>query len=177
LRILSSGPDGGIGEIVLPARQAGSSIMPGKVNPVIAEAVSQAAIVVMANDSAITQACSAGNLELNQFMPLIADALLTNVQLLTNACRIFAKFCVSGIEANEKRCKQNIETSTAIVTSLVEKIGYKTAQEIAVAAKNENKTIRQIVLQRKIMNEAEFDSLISPQNVTKLGSSETIEGK
>jgi aspartate ammonia-lyase len=177
LRILSSGPDGGIGEIALPARQAGSSIMPGKVNPVIPEAVSQAAIAVMANDLAITQACSAGNLELNQFMPLIADAMLTNIQLLTNACRIFGSFCVSGIEANEKRCKQNIETSTAIVTSLVEKIGYKTAQEVAAAAKKENKTIRQIVLQRKIMNETEFDSLISPQKVTMLGSADTTEKK
>ncbi|MCE5340721.1 MAG: aspartate ammonia-lyase [Planctomycetaceae bacterium] len=170
LRILSSGPDGGIGEIILPARQAGSSIMPGKVNPVIPEAVSQAAIMVMANDVALTQACSAGNLELNQFMPLIADTILTNIQLLTNACDIFAKFCVSGIEANEKRCKQNIETSTAIVTALVEKIGYKTSQEIAAAAKNENKTVRKIVLERNIMSEAEFDALITPQKVAMLGS-------
>jgi len=173
LRILSSGPDGGIGEIILPARQAGSSIMPGKVNPVIPEAVSQAAIMVMANDTAIAQACSAGNLELNQFMPLIADATLTNVQLLTNACDILARFCVSGIEANKKRCRQNVETSTAIITALVEKIGYKTSQEIAIAAKKEDKTIRQIVLDRKIMSGAEFDSLISPQKVTMLGSADT----
>ena len=170
LRILSSGPDGGIGEIILPARQAGSSIMPGKVNPVVPEAVSQAAIMVMANDIAIAQACSAGNLELNQFMPLIADAILTNIQLLTNACGIFMKFCVSGIEANEKRCRQNVETSTAIVTALVEKIGYKAAQEIAEAAKQENKTIRQVVVERKIITEAEFESLITPQKVTMLGS-------
>ncbi|MFA5293355.1 MAG: aspartate ammonia-lyase [Phycisphaerae bacterium] len=177
LRIISSGPDGGIGEIVLPARQAGSSIMPGKINPVIPEAVSQAAIAVMANDSAITQACSAGNLELNQFMPLIADAMLTNIQLLTNACRIFAKLCISGIEANEKRCKQNVETSTAIITALVEKIGYKMSQEIAAAAKNENKTIRQIVIERGIISEEEFDGLISPQKVTMLGSADTTEKK
>ena len=177
LRILSSGPDGGIGEIVLPARQAGSSIMPGKVNPVIPEAVSQAAIMVMANDTAITQACSAGNLELNQFMPLIADAMLTSIQLLTNACEIFSKFCVSGIEANEKRCRQNVETSTAIVTALVGKIGYKTAQEIASSAKNENKTIRQVVLERKIMSETEFNGLISPDKVTMLGSAEDTEKK
>jgi aspartate ammonia-lyase len=110
-------------------------------------------------------------------MPLIADALLTNVQLLTNACRIFGSFCVSGIEANEKRCKQNVETSTAIVTALVEKIGYKTAQEIATSAKNENKTIRQIILERRIMSESEFDSLISPQKVTMLGSTDTTEKK
>jgi aspartate ammonia-lyase len=172
LRLLSSGPDGGIGEIILPARQAGSSIMPGKVNPVIPEAVCQAAIMVMANDTAVTQACSAGNLELNQFMPLIADAMLTNIQLLTNACDIFARLCVCGIGANEKRCKQNIETSTAIVTALVEKIGYEKSQEIAAAAKNENKTIRQIVLEKNIMSEAEFNELISPQKVTMLGRPE-----
>jgi len=172
LRLLSSGPDGGIGEIVLPARQAGSSIMPGKVNPVIPEAVCQAAIMVMANDTAITQACSAGNLELNQLMPLIADAMLTNIQLLTNACDIFARLCVCGIEANEKRCKQNIETSTAIVTALVEKIGYEKSQQIAAAAKNENKTIRQIVLEKNIMSETEFDALITPQKVTMLGRPE-----
>jgi aspartate ammonia-lyase len=177
LRILSSGPEGGIGEITLPARQAGSSIMPGKINPVIPEAVSQAAILIMANDSAITQACSAGNLELNQFMPLIADAMLMNVQLLTNACRIFGRFCISGIEANEKRCKLNVETSTAIVTSLVEKIGYEMGQEIAKSARTENKTIRQIVLERGIMSEAEFDSLISPQKVTMLGSPDATEKK
>ncbi|HBG25534.1 MAG: aspartate ammonia-lyase [Planctomycetes bacterium GWF2_41_51] len=177
LRILSSGPDGGIGEIILPARQAGSSIMPGKVNPVIPEAVSQAAIMVMVNDNAITQACSAGNLELNQFMPLIADAILTNIQLLTNACDIFARLCVSGIRADEKRCRQNVETSTAIVTALVEKIGYKTAQEIAAAAKNENKTIRQVVLERGLMPETEFENLISPQKVTMLGSAVDVEKK
>jgi len=172
LRLLSSGPDGGIGEIILPARQAGSSIMPGKINPVIPEAVAQTAIMVFANDTAITQACSAGNLELNQFMPLIADALLTNIQLLTNACDIFARLCVCGIEADEKRCRRNIETSTAVVTALVEKIGYEKSQEIAVAAKNEGKTVRQIVLERNIMSQTEFDSLITPQKVTMLGRPE-----
>ena len=177
LRILSSGPDGGIGEITLPARQAGSSIMPGKINPVIPEAVSQAAITIMANDIAISQACSSGNLELNQFMPLIADALLTNLQLLTNACRIFGGLCVSGIEANEQRCRQNIETSTAIVTAIVEKVGYQTAQEIAAAAKEQKKTVRQIVLERKIMTEAEFEHLISPQKVNMLGSADNPEEK
>jgi aspartate ammonia-lyase len=170
LRILSSGPDGGIGEIILPARQAGSSIMPGKINPVIPEAVSQAAILVMSNDTAIGQACSAGNLELNQFMPLIADMTLTNIELLTNACGMLARLCVSGIKANEKQCRENVETSTAIVTALVETIGYKKSQEIAVAAKEENKTIRQIVIERGILSETEFEKLISPQKVTMLGS-------
>ena len=177
LRILSSGPDGGIGEISLPARQAGSSIMPGKVNPVIPEAVGQTAIAVMANDSAITQACSAGNLELNQFMPLIADALLTNLQLLTNACRIFGRFCIDGIEANEKKCRQNVEASTAVLTAIVEKVGYQTAQKIAAEAKEQNKTVREIILKLGIMTEAEFESLISPQKVIMLGNADNPEEK
>jgi aspartate ammonia-lyase len=129
--------------------------------------------MVMANDTAITQACSAGNLELNQFMPLIADAILMNIELLTNACDIFTRLCVGGIEANEKRCRLNVETSTAIVTALVEKIGYKAAQEIAEAAKKENKTIREVIVERKIITEAEFENLIAPQKVTMLGSMDT----
>ncbi|HSA78921.1 MAG TPA: aspartate ammonia-lyase, partial [Nitrospirota bacterium] len=109
LRLLSSGPDAGIGEIRLPPRQAGSSIMPGKVNPVIPEAVSQAAMTVMANDQSISYACSLGNLELNAFMPLIADALLGNLDLLTNACSILRRNCIAGLEADEKRCRQYVE--------------------------------------------------------------------
>jgi aspartate ammonia-lyase len=177
LRILSSGPDGGIDEISLPSRQAGSSIMPGKVNPVIPEAIGQAAIAVIANDSAITQACSAGNLELNQFMPLIADAMLTNLQLLTNACRIFGGFCIDGIEANEKKCRQNVETSTAVLTAIVEKVGYQTAHKIAAEAKEQNKTVREIILKLGIMTEAEFESLISPQKVIMLGNADNSEEK
>jgi len=102
LRLLSSGPDAGFGELTLPAKQAGSSIMPGKVNPVIPEAVAQIAIRIMGNDQIISHACSAGNLELNQFMPLIADALLENLSLLNNACIIFREHCVLGIVANEE---------------------------------------------------------------------------
>jgi len=170
LRFLSSGPAAGIGEIRLPARQAGSSIMPGKINPVIPEAVSQAAMQVMANDAAIAQACSMGNLELNPFLPLVADALLGSLDLLRNACLILRKFCVAGIEPDEARCRANVEASTASVTALVEKLGYEEAQEIASAAVREGKTIRQIVVERGIVTEAEFDHMISPEAVTRLGS-------
>jgi aspartate ammonia-lyase len=174
LRLLSSGPDAGLGEIRLPARQAGSSIMPGKVNPVIPEAVSQAAMAVMANDQAIAQACSMGNLELNAFLPLIADALLGSLDLLAQACAIFYRLCVVGIEADEERCRRNVEGATATVTALVESIGYHAAQEVAAAAQAEGKSVREIVLARGLLSEEEFDLLISPEMVTRLGSRERL---
>ena len=174
LRLLSSGPDAGLGEIRLPARQAGSSIMPGKVNPVIPEAVSQAAMAVMANDQAIAQACSMGNLELNAFLPLIADALLGSLDLLAQACAIFYRLCVVGIEADEERCRRNVEGATATVRALVESIGYHAAQEVAAAAQAEGKSVREIVLARGLLSEEEFDLLISPEMVTRLGSRERL---
>jgi aspartate ammonia-lyase len=170
LRLLSSGPEAGLGEIRLPARQAGSSIMPGKVNPVIPEAVSQAAMMVMANDQAIAHACASGSLELNAFMPLIADALLGSLDLLINACSIFRRLCVEGIEANVERCNSHVMSSTAIVTALVEKIGYETATKVAHDAQDQRKTIREIVLEMKLLEEKEFDQLVSPEQVMRLGS-------
>lgn len=170
LRLMSSGPDGGVSEIRLPARQAGSSIMPGKVNPVIPEAVSQAAIMVMAHDQAITQACSLGNLELNAFLPLVADALLTSLELLANACSLLRRLCVEGIEADEQRCRQNVENSTAVVTALVESIGYEAAQSVAAAARAEHRTIRAMVVERGLITSEQFDQLVSPEAVMRLGS-------
>ena len=169
LRLLSSGPDAGFGELRLPPRQAGSSIMPGKVNPVIPEAVSQAAMTVMANDQAITFACSMGNLELNAFLPLIADALLGSLDLLTNACSILRRLCVAGLEANEARCRTHVESSTASITALVDAIGYHAAQEIAAEAKAAGKSIR-IVIERGLLSEEMFDELVSAESVTRLGS-------
>jgi aspartate ammonia-lyase len=170
LRLLASGPSAGFGEITLPARQAGSSIMPGKVNPVIPEAAGQAALTISAHDQALMNACALGNLELNQFMPLIADSLLTSLDLARNACRMFERHCVSGIAANEERCRHNIDTATATVTALVDLIGYQTAQEVARAAAVERKTIRQVVLERGLLTEAQFQAAISPDAVTRLGS-------
>jgi len=169
LRLLSSGPDAGLGEIRLPARQAGSSIMPGKVNPVVPEAVSQAAMVVMGNDQVIAQACSMGNLELNAFLPVIADALLSSLDLLRGACGIFHRLCVAGIEADRARCRRHIEGATASVTALVEEIGYHAAQEATAAAAAEGKTIRQIVTDRGMLTAEEFDALVSAERVTRLG--------
>lgn len=169
IRLLSSGPDAGFGEITIPAVQGGSSIMPGKVNPVIAEAVSQAAIMVNSYDNAIFQAASSGNLELNQFMPLIANSLLNSISLLTNSVNIFNSKCVAGIEANIAKNKANINSSTAVITALIEKIGYKKAGEIIELAQKNNKTIKQIIIEKNILSPDEFEHLISPENVTKLG--------
>ncbi len=169
LRLLSSGPDAGIGEIMLPARQAGSSIMPGKVNPVIPEAASQAAMMVMAHDQAIAQACAMGNLELNAFLPLIAECLLESIALLNNACEILRVHCVEGIQADETRCHRHVEGATATVTALVERIGYEKAQEAAETARRTGQTIREVIKAMGLLNDEEIDRLISPESVMRLG--------
>ncbi|MBE0536423.1 MAG: aspartate ammonia-lyase [Phycisphaerae bacterium] len=169
LRFLSSGPDAGIGEIRLPPRQAGSSIMPGKVNPVICEAVIQAGMQVAGNDGVIAQACGAGHLELNAFLPLVAVNLLDSIGLLTGACDSFRRLCIEGIEADEQKCRQHVENSTAAVTALVAGLGYEKASEIAKQARRENKTVRQVVTEEKLLTNEQFDELISPEAVCRLG--------
>ena len=170
LRLLSSGPDAGFGEIRLPARQAGSSIMPGKVNPVIPEAVSQAAMLAMGNDQVIAAACAAGSLELNAFLPLIAHCLLENLDLLTRACDLLCRYCVDGIEADEARCRAQVENSTAAVTALVPALGYERAGEAARLAHEQGKTLRAVVVENGWMPAAEFEAAISPEAVCRLGS-------
>jgi len=173
LRLLSSGPAAGLGEIRLPARQAGSSIMPGKINPVIPEAVAQAAIAMMGHDQMIVQAVGGGNLELSQFLPLVADSLLGSIDLLANACDIFARLCVNGIEADAARCRHSVQNNTAVLTALIDKIGYDTAERLAAElapGSSPQKDIRQLVVDRGLMTAEEFDALVSPQQVTKLGT-------
>ncbi|HKI37733.1 MAG TPA: aspartate ammonia-lyase [Gemmataceae bacterium] len=172
LRLLASGPDGGLGELRLPPRQAGSSVMPGKVNPVIPEAVGQCAIAVLGHDHALTTACCGGNLELNQFYPLIADSLLTSLDLLRRACRVFSERCVAGLEADAGRCRQRVESAVAAATALVDVIGYEPAQELAATARREGKGIKQLVLERGLLTACEFDRLVAPEAVTRLGSTE-----
>jgi aspartate ammonia-lyase len=170
LRLMSSGPDAGFNEINLPARQAGSSIMPGKVNPVIPEAVAQAALTVFGNDQILTQSCSSGNLELNQFMPLIAHTLLENLSLLNNACKIFMEKCVSGITANTEVCRKNVENSTATLTALVPKVGYSRAEQIVEFAKTNSFTLKEAAIKSGAISNKEFEDLITPESVNKLGS-------
>jgi aspartate ammonia-lyase len=169
LRLMASGPDAGLCEIYLPQKQAGSSIMPGKVNPVIPEAVGQAAILVMGHDAVIAQAASGGTLELNQFMPLIAHSLLESIDLLTNASITFRKNCIQELKANEERCRQNILNSTALITALIPEIGYEKASEIVKKAKIDQITVWEAVLHSGIINEQKMNNLITPEAVCKLG--------
>ena len=170
LRLMSSGPQAGLGEIRLPAMQAGSSIMPGKVNPVIPEAVTQAAIMVMSQDTAIAHASSLGSLELNAFLPLMTSCLLESIRLLTNACDILRRKCVEGIEADEDRCRLHVYGSTACATALLPALGYEEASEIAGRAEQSGRTIREEVLAEGLLGEEEFDELISPEAVCRLGT-------
>ncbi len=177
LRLMASGPTAGLGELTLPKCQAGSSIMPGKVNPVIPEAVSQAAITVMANDVAITQAASMGNLELNAFMPLIADNLLESLSLLREACAVLARRCVLGMQVNEATCASHVGNSGATATALVELLGYETAQAALAEAEASNRPLRGVVEECGLMDQESFEQAITPENVTKLGSNSSHEDK
>jgi aspartate ammonia-lyase len=170
LRLLSSGPEAGLGEIKLPQRQAGSSIMPGKVNPVIPEAVSQVALVVMSNDNTIAIAAGMGSLDLNPFLPLVADCLLGSLDLLAKGCMVLRRHCVEGIEADEARCRRHVESSTAMATALVGALGYETVCEVAGRATAEGRTVREVVLSEGLLTEEALEELLSPEAVMRLGS-------
>jgi aspartate ammonia-lyase len=169
LRLMSSGPDAGFGELSLPALQAGSSIMPGKVNPVIPEAVSQAAMLVMGLDGVIAHAASAGNLELNAFLPLIADSLLSSLSLLSNAASALATLCVEGLRANEAECLRHIQGATAAITALVQELGYSAATQVASEARETGASIRDVVLRRDLMTRTRYEELVAPETVARLG--------
>jgi aspartate ammonia-lyase len=169
LRLLSSGPDAGLGEIRLPARQAGSSIMPGKVNPVIPEAVTQAALLSIGHDQALTMAVAMGSLELNPFLPLVAHCLLESFDLLARGCETLRTRCVEGIEADEARCRQQVENSTASATALVPRLGYARVGELVAASRREGRTIRDVAVASGLITAAEFDEATSPEAVCRLG--------
>jgi aspartate ammonia-lyase len=170
LRLLSSGPQAGLGEIILPAVQAGSSIMPDKINPVIPEAVTQAAFLVIGYDLQITMAAGAGNLELNQFMPLIADSLLHAIELLTNANVALRTRCIEGMRADEERCRRNSEGSrTASATALVAAIGYEKAQDVLKEAHERNCTVKEAAVGMGVLSPADYDQLVSPEAVMRIG--------
>ncbi len=160
LRLLSSGPRGGFGEISLPAMQPGSSIMPGKVNPVIPEMVSLVCYQVIGHDLAITMAAEAGQLQLNAFEPLIATNTLDSLNLLKNAVETFAALCVDGIQANQENCLKHLEASTATVTALVPFIGYERAVAVAKAALASGRTVRELAAEA--MPGANLDIILDP---------------
>jgi aspartate ammonia-lyase len=169
LRLLSSGPRTGFCEINLPSMQAGSSIMPGKVNPIIPEAVNQVAFQVMASDLAITLAAQAGQLELNAMLPLIAHNLLESLELMERTVNIFIDRCVSGITANREQCKKLLEQSFSTLTALTPHIGYEAATEVARMALLENLSVRQAVLKLGLMDEEKLDKVLRPYELTKPG--------
>ncbi|MFS8980288.1 aspartate ammonia-lyase [Cupriavidus necator] len=167
LRLLSSGPRAGFGEINLPPMQAGSSIMPGKVNPVIPEVVNQVAFEVFGNDTVVTFAAEAGQLQLNAFEPVIAASLFRSFKHLTNGCFTLAEKCIKGITANPERLRETIERSIALVTALNPIIGYKNATAVAAEAFANNTNIRDVVLRRKLMTEAELNEALRPEALTQ----------
>jgi fumarate hydratase class II len=169
IRWLASGPRCGIGEISIPSLQPGSSIMPGKVNPVIPESVLMVAAQVVGNDAAITLAGMSGVFELNVMMPLIAYDLLQSIAILANASRLLAERCVDGITANCERCGELVEKSLAMVTSLVPKIGYDAAAEIAKESMRTGKTVRELCREKKVLPEAELDEALDPRGQTEGG--------
>lgn len=169
MRLLSSGPIGGIGEIKLPPRANGSSIMPGKVNPIIAEMICQVAIQTISRDSAITLAAMSGQLELNAFLPMIANNLLCMLDELIDSLKKMDELLVAGIEANSERCAENLHSSTAIITAFVAKLGYQECARVAAIAKEKNKTIEDVLLEEKLCSKEEYDRLTSPQSLVALG--------
>jgi fumarate hydratase class II len=166
LRWMNSGPRCGIGEIALPSLQPGSSIMPGKVNPVVPESVMMVCATVMGNDVAINIGGQHGNLELNTMMPMMADRLLESIRLLANGTRLLADRCIAGIRAHRERAASLIEGSLALVTALVPAIGYDRAARLAQEAHCSGRTIRELARERKLLPEEELDRLLDPSRLT-----------
>ncbi len=169
IRWLSSGPRTGLAEIELPELQPGSSIMPGKVNPVMCEMLTMVAAQVMGNDLAITIGGERGNFELNVMIPVIAHNLLESIEILSSGARIFADSCVTGIAANEARCRLNAESTAALATVLAPRIGYDKAAEVAKRSLKEDKTLREIVLDMELMTAEDLDALLDFDAMTRPG--------
>lgn len=171
LRLMSSGPKAGFGEINLPAKQNGSSIMPGKVNPVIPEVVNQVAFNIIGNDVTITMAAEAGQLELNAFEPIIFYCMFQSIDTLAYAVQTFVDNCVSGITANETRCRYLVENSVGIITAICPHVGYQVAADIAKKALQTGKSVRELILEEDLMTEEDLDNVLDPLHMTEPGIS------
>lgn len=171
LRLLGSGPRTGLGEIRLPERQAGSSIMPGKINPIIPEALNQISFQVMSNDFAITLGAQAGQLELNAMMPLIAHNLLQSLTILRNGIEVFSTLCIKGIKANEEVCRSAVEKSYGLITALAPHIGYDTATEVAKQVAESGASVRTVVLNMGLLCREDLKIILNPWEMTKPGIS------
>jgi aspartate ammonia-lyase len=168
LRLLSSGPQAGLGEINLPARQAGSSIMPGKVNPVIPEVVNQVAFSVIGADATVTAAAEGGQLQLNAFEPVIAHSILQSLAWMTNACYTLRVNCVDGITANTTRLAAQVESSVGVVTALTPYIGYAASAALAHTALTTNASIAELVVAAGLMSEDQVAHVLSPGRLSGL---------
>lgn len=171
LRLLASGPRVGLGEINLPARQPGSSIMPGKVNPVMAEVVNQVAFQVIGNDHTICLASEAGQLELNVMEPVLVFNLLQSISMMNNVFRAFREYCLEGITANEERMKEYVEKSAGVITAVNPHLGYEVAARIAREAILTGKSVRELCLQYGVLTEDELDIILDPYEMTHPGIS------
>lgn len=168
IRMLASGPKCGIGEITIPANEPGSSIMPGKVNPTQAEALTMVCLQVMGNDTAISMAASQGNYQLNVYMPLIAYNFLQSVRLLADALKSFNLHCAQGIKPNREKIQENLDKSLMLVTALNPYLGYENAAKIAKKAYAENKTLKEACLDLGLLTEEEFDRILDPKKMVHL---------
>jgi aspartate ammonia-lyase len=166
LRLLASGPRAGLHEILLPAMQPGSSIMPGKVNPVIPEMMNQICYRIIGNDLVVTMAAEAGQLQLNVMEPVIAHCILEGQTLFLNGARTMRELCVDGIEADREACKRFVERSIGIVTALNPVIGYDRATELATAAMKSGKGILELVRERRLLTEAQIRKVLNPASMT-----------
>ena len=171
LRLMSSGPRAGFGEINLPAKQNGSSIMPGKVNPVIPEVVNQVAFNIIGNDMTITMAAEAGQLELNAFEPIIFYCMFQSIDTLGYAVETLVDNCIVGITANEERCRQLVENSVGIITAICPHVGSEKTADIAKKAINSNESVRSLILKENIMDEEELSRILDPIHMTEPGIS------
>ncbi len=167
LRLMSSGPRCGLGEINLPPMQPGSSIMPGKVNPVIPEVVNQIAFRVIGNDMTVTIAAEAGQLELNVMEPIIVHCIFETIEMLGNGMNTLREKCIVGITANEEVCRRMVYNSIGLVTALNPYLGYETSTELAQEALHTGKGIYDLVLERKLMSKDELDNILKPENMVK----------
>jgi len=167
LRLLSSGPRTGLGEINLPPMQAGSSIMPGKVNPVIPEVVNQIAFEVIGNDVTVSFAAEAGQLQLNAFLPIVAHSIFESITHLRNGCLTLAERCVRGITANHKRLDEHMSRSIGIVTALNPYIGYANATDIAQEALRTGRSVTDLVLERRLLTKEKLDEILRPEALTR----------
>ncbi|HET7324298.1 MAG TPA: class II fumarate hydratase [Halococcus sp.] len=169
LRLLASGPRNGIGEIDQPENQPGSSIMPGKINPVVAEAVNQVHVQVVGNDAAVSTGAANGQIDLNLYKPVIAHNTLQSIALLTNASETFAEKFIAKLEANREQCEKQVEQSMALATALNAHIGYDAASEVAKDALKEGKTIREAVIEKGYLDEDEADEVLDARAMTERG--------